>query len=192
MHQTSYEKMTAFVHKYLDKDDKLKILDLGSQDVNGSYRGLFDSPSWEYTGMDLEEGSGVDLVLKDPYNWQEIQSNSIDIVISGQAFEHIEFFWVTMMEVSRVLKTGGLCCIIAPSAGYEHQYPVDCWRFYTDGFKALAIYAFLTPLEVYTQKKDIGVEGDMWKDSVLIAEKKPLSFRENIQFKLRNFWLKRI
>ena len=184
--------MTAFVQKYLNKNDNLTILDLGSQDVNGSYRGLFNCSNWCYTGMSLEKGSGVDLVLKDPYDWKEISSNSIDIVISGQAFEHIEYFWVSMMEISRVLKKGGLCCIIAPSAGFKHQYPVDCWRFYTDGFKALARYAFLEPLEVYTQKEDIGVEGDMWKDSVLIAQKKKLSFKEQIKFKLRNYWLKRV
>ncbi len=53
-------------------------------------------------------------------------------------FEHTEFFWLTMREMKHALKPGGLCCIIAPSAGPEHQYPVDCWRVYPDGLRAAA------------------------------------------------------
>jgi hypothetical protein len=34
-------------------------------------------------------------------------------VVSGQAFEHIEFIWLTILEIARVLKTNGLAVIIA-------------------------------------------------------------------------------
>ncbi|MEX1301999.1 MAG: methyltransferase domain-containing protein [Desulfotignum sp.] len=191
MHQTSYNKMNDFVQQYLNKKMPLSILDLGSQNVNGSYRPLFEHPGWTYLGVDLEPGPNVDLILADPYDWKDIGSHTMDVVISGQAFEHIKYFWVTMLEISRVLKTGGLCCIIAPSAGYEHRYPVDCWRFYADGFTALAEYAFLDPLKAYTQKQDNGVEGELWKDTVLVAEKKPLSIRDTVRFRMKNFFLKR-
>ena len=76
--------------------------------------------------MDMTPGKNVDIVLPSPYRWRGIESNSVDVLISGQAFEHIEFFWITMLEIARVLKPGGLCCIIAPSGGAEHKYPVDC------------------------------------------------------------------
>jgi SAM-dependent methyltransferase len=192
MHQTSYNKMNDFVQQYLNGNQALSILDLGSQDVNGCYRPLFDHPGWTYRGVDLAPGPNVDLVLTNPYDWKEIGSHTIDVVISGQAFEHIKYFWVTMLEISRVLKTDGLCCIIAPSAGYEHRYPVDCWRFYSDGFTALAEYAFLDPLSVYTQQEDTGEEGDLWKDAVLIARKKQLSIWDNVRFKMKNLCLKRL
>lgn len=52
----------------------------------------------------MEEGPNVDVVLKNPYDWDAIESDSFDLVISGQAFEHIEFFWKTMEEMTRVLK----------------------------------------------------------------------------------------
>jgi hypothetical protein len=79
-----------------------------------------------------------------------------------------------MLEVARVLKPNGLCCIIAPSGGHEHRYPVDCWRFYADGFDALARYANLVPLKAVTQwenlpQYDIGT--NEWHDSLLIAQK---------------------
>ena len=51
-------------------------------------------------------------------------------------FEHIEFFWLTRQEMMRTLKPGGTIILIAPSRGQEHSYPVDCWRFYPEGFRA--------------------------------------------------------
>ena len=167
--------MKAFRDQYLgDRETQaLTILDLGSRSIGGSYRGIFDSPNWTYKGLDLEPGDNVDIVLKEPYTWQEIASNSADIVISGQAFEHIEFFWLTMLEIARVLKPGGLCCIIAPSSGFEHRYPVDCWRFYSDGFAALARYANLEVLQAETKwQENAYVDGsNEWKDSILVAQK---------------------
>ena len=168
--------MTTFKDRYLKafENRPLKIFDLGSLDVNGSYREIFEHPGWVYKGLDVEAGKNVDIVLKNNYHWKELDSDSVDVMISGQAFEHIEFFWITMLEVARILKPGGLCCIIAPSAGYEHRYPVDCWRFYPDGFRALARFAGLLPLEVFAQWEADPADTDdsgRWKDAVLIAEK---------------------
>ena len=67
--------------------------------------------------MDIQKGPNIDIVVSDIYNWIEIEDNSFDVVVSGQAFEHMEFFWKAIKEIERILKPGGLCCIIAPSAG---------------------------------------------------------------------------
>ena len=114
-------------------------------------------------------------LLDNPYDWTAIRSYSVDVLISGQAFEHIEFFWVTILEIERVLKPGGLCCIIAPSGGVEHRFPVDCWRFYPDGFDALGRFAHLEVMEASTQWKPDPRYTDpsnTWQDSVLICRKK--------------------
>jgi SAM-dependent methyltransferase len=167
--------MLAFRKKYLEsrKNEPLLILDLGSLDVNGSYRGYFEVYSWTYRGIDMAAGKNVDIVLRDPYNWREVKSGSSDVVVSGQAFEHVEFFWLTMLEIARVLKPEGLCCLIAPSGGPEHRYPVDCWRFSPDGFAALARFAFLEVSEVYSQNGTTGYSdgSDMWQDTVLVCRK---------------------
>jgi SAM-dependent methyltransferase len=169
------DKMTAFRDQYLATRSKepLKILDLGSQDVNGSYRPLFENPRWTYVGLDMASGKNVDIVLKTPYVWKEVQSNSADVVVSGQAFEHIQFFWITMLEIARVLKPGGICCILAPSGGREHRYPVDCWRFYPDGMAALAQFAQMDLLQAATEWEALGYsdESDLWHDSILVCRK---------------------
>ena len=182
MHKSSWDKMRDFRDKYLAdrRDQAMSILDLGSLDVsqNFTYGDLFDQAPWRYTGMDLAEGKNVDIVLSDPYDWRaEVADESVDVLISGQALEHVEYFWILMLEVYRVLKPGGICCIIAPSGGIEHRYPVDCWRFYPDGLTALAKFAQLTPVEAYTQWEPVGYSednSDIWQDSVLIATKPEL------------------
>ncbi len=184
MHQSSLDKMRDFRETYLTnrENENLTIIDIGSFDVNGTYKDIFNSPKWKYLGADMSPGKNVDIVLENPYNWKSIKNNSVDVLISGQAFEHIEYFWITILEVARILKPGGLCCIIAPSSGYEHKYPLDCWRFYPDGFSALARFAFLEVLDVFTQWENKGYEdgSDDWHDSVLIAKKLTTSWEEKI------------
>jgi SAM-dependent methyltransferase len=196
VHQSSLDKMMAFRRKYLagKEDGPLLILDLGSMDVNGSYRGCFGDSRWTYRGIDLAAGANVDIVLKDPYHWREIRSDSVDVVISGQAFEHIEFFWLTMLEIARVLKPDGLCCLIAPSGGPEHRYPVDCWRFYPDGFTALARFASLDVLEVYSQNGMTGYsdESDLWQDTVMVCCKTVSSKWSSLKKEIRHYLLHKL
>jgi SAM-dependent methyltransferase len=154
---------------------KIKVLDVGSYGVNGTYKDLFDESKFHYTGLDMEEGPNVDIALKNPYDWNEIGTDSFDVVISGQAFEHIEFFWITMSEMTRVLKKDGLLCVIAPNGFGEHRCPVDCYRFFSDGMIALARYVSLEPLHAHTNcapsESDAAWYSGKQADSMLIARK---------------------
>ncbi len=177
MHPSSYEKMAGFCRDHLGelKSTPLTIVDLGSCDYNGSYRALFAHPPWRYIGADLQPGANVDLVLRDPYHWRELKSDSVDVLVSGQTFEHTEFFWETALEIARVLKPGGLCCIIAPASGPEHRFPLDCWRIFADGFRAIARYADLEVLYARTQWEELpqyDSESNKWHESILIARKR--------------------
>jgi SAM-dependent methyltransferase len=176
MHKSSFIKMHAFANVLRQRrgNDPLTIVDYGSQDINGSYKSLFAMPSWRYVGIDMSPGANVDVVLADPYDWKELGDGSIDVFISGQAFEHTEYLWLTMMEVERVLKPTGLACIITPSAGPEHRYPVDCWRIYPDGMRALAKFAGLETIDVFTEwnPQDYADDSYNWKDSRLLARKR--------------------
>jgi SAM-dependent methyltransferase len=177
MHQSSYAKMKTF-SEFLRKSKEgqsLTIVDYGSQDFNGSYRPLFGSPSWKYIGIDMAKGKNVDIVLGDPYDWREIADRSVDIFISGQAFEHTEYLWISFLEIERVLRPGGFACVITPSSGPEHRFPLDCWRIYPDGLRALAAFARLEVVDAFTEWNPSGyTDGSaQWKDTVLIARKPP-------------------
>jgi GT2 family glycosyltransferase/2-polyprenyl-3-methyl-5-hydroxy-6-metoxy-1,4-benzoquinol methylase len=105
---------------------------------------------FSYAGLDLQPGPNVDYVPKNPYAWPELEDEYFDVIISGQAFEHKEFPWLIINEMKKKLKINGLICIVAPSRRPEHKYPVDCWRHYPDGFRALAKWAGLRVLEAKT------------------------------------------
>lgn len=190
MHESSLEKMADFRDRYLEtlRSTKLTVIDVGSMDVNGSYRQFFDAPGWSYLGLDLEPGENVGRVLQDPYHFSGVASNSVDVVISGQALEHMPRFWMFFLEVFRCLKPGGLCCIIAPSAGYEHRYPVDCWRFYPDGMRSAADYARLEVIETATDwspRAGYADDSASWKDTVLIARKPRIPMLRSWRLTLR-------
>jgi len=142
MHATSQENMQKcykryLEHSFIDAREKIVVLELGSADVNGGYRELFSHPKFEYCGADLIKAQGVDLVLKSPYEIPLADAYA-DVVVSGQMLEHCAYFWLSFQEMVRVLKPDGLLFLIAPSAGPIHRYPVDCYRFYPDAYKALA------------------------------------------------------
>lgn len=186
MHTSSYEHMQDLVLRYLDPQAGLEVVDIGSYDVNGSYRTLFGNPGWSYRGVDLEAGPGVDIVLASPYRLP-FPTGSVDLVISGQAFEHVEFFWHSWLEMVRVLKPGGMVFLIAPSRGPEHRYPQDCWRFYPDGYRALAKFGQCELLEVSTDWEPHPDPGSReWGDTVGVFRTKPLSMRGKLARYLAN------
>jgi SAM-dependent methyltransferase len=126
-------------------------------------------------------GYSVHIVLKHAYQWDEISDNFCDVLISGQAFEHIEFPWITISEIARILKPNGLICIIAPSMARLHRYPVHCQNYFSDGLIALAKFAGLKVIHASTNLAPIGatidwyggIDEDFCEDSMLVARKPP-------------------
>lgn len=188
MHRSSMVRMQWFIREYLGKfynDYKvLRVLDVGSYGVNGTYKELFSLDKFSYNGLDMQQGPNVDIVPKDIYSWKEIEDNSFDVVISGQAFEHIEYPWLTISEISRVMRKDGICCIIAPSTTIEHKYPYDCYRYYEDGLRALAKWGKLLVLHASTggvPSREAGREWDSSNnDTMLIAVKEGNSIFKTI------------
>ncbi len=164
MHASSLENMHRCYERficgdYLSRHDKISVLDVGGANVNGSYADIFSLEKFNYIAADIAASEGVDVVLSDPYKLP-FADHSVDIIISGQAFEHVEYFWLLFEEMSRVLAQDGWLFLIAPSAGPIHQYPVDCYRFYPDAFYALARYAKLATVDVRLDERG------PWRDLV--------------------------
>lgn len=171
MHKSSYLKMKYFKDTYLNPNDELKILDIGSFDKGGNYNyGLIlNEETWTYHGLDLKPGNNIDIVVDDPYDWKEqIDDETYDLVISGQAFEHIEYFWLTLEQVKRILKPGGLFFLIVPSTGPVHKNPYDCYRFNENAMKSMAKYINFRVIEYGTNFDEIS---NPWYDSFLVAKK---------------------
>ena len=170
MHKSSYKKMQYFKNTYLHPNDDLKILDIGSFDKDGNYNYgvILNESKWSYHGLDVKPGNNIDIIVKDMYNWKEIDDETYDLVISGQAFEHIEFFWLTLEEIKRVLKPGGLFFLIVPSTGPVHKNPHDCYRFNENAMIAMAKYINFSVIEYGTNFDEIS---NPWYDTFLVAIK---------------------
>lgn len=183
MHQSSRLKFECFVDAYMRDGtgrEGRSVLDVGSRQVSAaaySYRQALDGLGIAYTGLDLEQGINVDIVPANPFIWDEIGDETFDFVISGQAFEHNPFMWITTAEIARVLKPGGIAFIIAPSAGNVHRFPYDCWRYYPDSWAALAAVTQLELAESIREPERLAavVNGGRWKDSAAILRKPALA-----------------
>jgi SAM-dependent methyltransferase len=176
MHKSALDKLATFRRAYLAgvEDAPLAVLDVGSavaDPAHDSNRSEMQNPAWTLRGLDIEAAPNVDIVVAEPYDWREVPSGSVDVVTCSQVFEHAEYFWVTMMEISRVLKTHGLAFVNAPGSGPLHRYPVDCWRFYDDAFPALARYAGLDLLESQVQWAPAYRKGLQWRDATGIMQR---------------------
>lgn len=135
MHNSSIAAMTKIV-EYLDRLGRLSVVDIGSMDVNGSYRQLFKNH--EYTGYDIAAGKNVDIIGGDVGLYKfPFEDWTFDVSISGQTIEHVADIYAWVKEMARIVKPCGYVAIIGPHTFHEHRYPIDCWRILPDGMKFL-------------------------------------------------------
>jgi len=90
-----------------------KVLEIGSLDINGSLRNLFID--CDYTGVDLAEGKGVDVVsLGHEFNMPD---KTYDTVFSSECFEHNPFWHETFVNMIRLCKNSGLLFFTCATTG---------------------------------------------------------------------------
>lgn len=159
MHLTAFQNASRFQNAYASGQIDT-LVEVGSQIVAGqqSLRPIFKNAT-KYLGIDFQDATGVDIVIKDPYQFP-LPDGSANVVLSSSCFEHSEFFWLTFLEICRICRSPGLIYLNLPSDGPFHQYPVDCWRFYPDSGKALEKWAkrngyAVTLLESYISDKGV-------------------------------------
>lgn len=117
------------------------VLEVGSKDYGNTpdFRSLF--PNYEYIGVDMEEGKGVDIVmdLTDEFSAivKKLENRSFGTVICFSVLEHCKHPFKMCDNISRLLKNEGLLFVSVPFSWKIHGYPSDYWRFTPDGIKVL-------------------------------------------------------
>jgi SAM-dependent methyltransferase len=109
---------TLFVKKiFSDFFIEKIVLDVGSGDINGNNRLLFEN--CEYNGNDVIEANNVTIVSKTkdlPF-----QNNSLDTIISTECFEHDPEYKESFIKIYDMLKPDGLFCFTSASTDrHEH------------------------------------------------------------------------
>ena len=192
MHISALQSFKDFQNIYLQNrtENKIKLIEIGSKAVNSSVKKAL-LKNVNYIGVDIEDGENVDEVLKDPY-LLPFEDESVDVIISISTFEHTEFFWLTYLEILRVLKPDGLFFLNAPSNSKFHRHESDNWRFYPDSSIALEKWGKRNNynpkvLEHYTNYEK---GRDIWNDYVSITlrdEKFAKNYSQRILDSKKNF-----
>ncbi|MFT6841473.1 MAG: SAM-dependent methyltransferase [Psychroserpens sp.] len=134
------------LEEYVRKGDT--ILDYGCG--NMPYKRLFEDRCKNYIGVDFSENDQADLHLTD--GRIPLESNSVDVVISTQVLEHVEFPEQYLKECYRVLKQDGKLLLSTHGHWKYHPDPTDFWRWTKDGlekiitvqsFKIITIYGLM-------------------------------------------------
>jgi SAM-dependent methyltransferase len=113
-----------------------RVLEIGPDGFPSAYRKLVDRGGMSWETLDLFKDDRLTHVAASEYSFP-VEDERYDVVISGQVIEHVRKIWVWMREVSRVCKVGGVVITINPVSWPYHEAPVDCWRAYPEGVKAL-------------------------------------------------------
>lgn len=125
-----------------------RVLDVGCG--SKPYHEWF-GPLTEYVGLDVSPGRAVDLVVASNEHWP-LPKEKFDVILCCQVLEHVEDLDITLKEMSRVLKRGGMAILTFPFLYNEHGAPWDYRRF--TGYQAEKLFA---DCEVLSLEKQGGI-----------------------------------
>lgn len=142
-----------------DRTGPFDILEIGSLDINGSVRPIFQSTKRSYIGVDMQEGPGVDIVA-DAATFQI--GLLFDVIVCAEVFEHTAV-WREIIDNSLAhLKPGGLFTATMAGVGRSphsaiDENPIRDWEHYeniTEEALSAALSGFATSA-VNTQGLDL-------------------------------------
>jgi cyclopropane fatty-acyl-phospholipid synthase-like methyltransferase len=103
--------------KFPEKFKDCSVLDIGSLDINGNNRYLFEG-KFSYLGVDVGEGKNVDIVSR---GHEFNPGRQYDIVISTECFEHDQHWKDTITNCIRLTKSGGLFMFTCATTGRQEH-----------------------------------------------------------------------
>lgn len=120
MHANNRKWLEDLAKQYPKSFNKCSVLEIGSQDINGTIRDYFTD--CDYVGVDMFPGKCVDMVAQYPEF-----DRQFDTLAIFSAYEH-DFEWKKNFKHNlQWLKKGGMCFVCFGAEGnHEHNYPV--WR----------------------------------------------------------------
>ena len=109
-HKAQQDFCQRIQQKLPHKFKGVSVIDIGSLDINGNNRFLFED--YTYTGLDLGEGLNVDVVCP---GHEHSSSVPYDVAISTECLEHDEHWRRTLQNMYALTKPGGIVLITCAS-----------------------------------------------------------------------------
>jgi hypothetical protein len=97
-HKEQIDFFLMLKQKFPQMFSEVDVLEIGSLDINGSIRGLFDAKT--YIGVDLDNGPSVDVVGEGQNLTYD--DGSFDVTVSAECFEHNPYWLETFLNMCRM------------------------------------------------------------------------------------------
>jgi SAM-dependent methyltransferase len=153
----------------------MRVLEIGPDKFPSTFQAIMKDKSLTWDTLDLYESEKLTYCSKSQYSFP-IADNAYDIILSAQVLEHVRKIWLWTKELSRICKVGGVVITINPVSWPYHEAPVDCWRVYPEGMRALYEDASLEvieskweSLEARGYRNHIPGRSPQWQPSLLRA-----------------------
>ncbi len=112
------------------------VLEVGSYNVNGSARSVFEADCTSYIGVDIQDGPGVDVVCDGLQLLERFPDQKFDTIICMETLEHTIMPWEIVSQMKKLLAPKGYLFISTPTFGFPlHRFPLDCYRFGEDAYR---------------------------------------------------------
>jgi SAM-dependent methyltransferase len=134
MHLNSELLFTKYGRKFIGSG--IRLLEIGPDAFPSAYAQLVNDETISWDTLDMGDGRDLTYAKVGEYSFP-IPDDSYDVVLAGQVLEHVRKIWVWVRELERVCKKGGYVILINPVSAPFHEAPVDCWRVYPEGMRAL-------------------------------------------------------
>ena len=123
-HKQQQEWMARVKAQFPDHFQRVRALDCGSLDINGSNKYLFNQESG-YTGIDLQPGRNVNrIIAAEDADWPDGHFHTI---ISSEMLEHAKHWDKALRNMVRMLRPGGLLAISCATTGRQ-EHGTDSWE----------------------------------------------------------------
>jgi SAM-dependent methyltransferase len=125
-----------------------RLLEIGARARSGLTHNEGLPADWGYVGFDIVSGPNVDVEGDAHELSKHFQPESFDAVLSVSTFEHLAMPWKVAIEINKVLRPGGLVCVVTHQTWNIHEEPWDFWRF--SEYTWPALFNVSTGFEVVT------------------------------------------
>jgi SAM-dependent methyltransferase len=112
-HPAQHNYIKYVKNKFPDQFSNKQVVEIGSLNINGTVRIFFDN--CYYVGLDVAEGKDVDVICEGQKF--DAPTESFDVAISCECFEHNPEWVDTFKNMYRLVRPGGMIIMTCATTG---------------------------------------------------------------------------
>lgn len=133
----SHQQWQEYLYKIGNKKGT-RVLEIGSREVTGPSQARSRFSEAEYVGFDYYPGNNVD-VVGDAHKLSSYfkEGEQFDLIYTSACMEHFAMPWLVAIEISKLLKVGGVLFVETHFSFSAHERPWNFFQFSDMGLRVL-------------------------------------------------------